>query len=79
MQSEEATGTTKHVQLMPPCNYIHHSTVLCCYNQVIVVVTSTFCTETSETVPNMCVVVDSDAVSSDFVKRFDCIISQYNL
>ena len=33
------------------------STVLCCYNQVIV--TGTFCTE-------------SDAVSSDFVKRFDC-------
>ena len=33
------------------------SPVLCCYNQVVVV-TSTFCTETSETVPNMCVVVE---------------------
>ena len=31
------------------------STVLCCYNQVVVVVTSTHCTgmESSETVPNM--------------------------
>ena len=43
------------------------STVLCCYNQVVVV-TSTICTETSETVPNMCVVVkERDDVSSDFV------------
>ena len=33
------------------------STVLCCYNQVVVV-TSTFCSETSETAPNMCVVVE---------------------
>ena len=33
------------------------STVLCSYNQVAVV-TSTFCIETSETVPNMCVVVE---------------------
>jgi hypothetical protein len=48
-------------------------TVLCCHNQVVVV-TSTFCTETSETVPYMCVVKEreSDGVSSDFVRKFDC-------
>ena len=29
--------------------------VLCCFNQVVV--TSTFCAETGDTVPNMCVIV----------------------
>ena len=33
------------------------STTTYCYNQVVVV-TSTFCTEASETVPSMCVVVE---------------------
>ena len=32
------------------------ATKMCCYNQVVVV-TSTFCTETSESVSAMCVVV----------------------
>ena len=51
------------------------STVLCCYNQATVLV-STLCTESSETVLNMymCYCRESDVVSSDFVKKFDCTI-----
>ena len=50
------------------------SPVSYCYNRVVVV-TSTFCIETSTTIPNMCVNCcgESDVVFSDFVKRFDCV------
>ena len=53
-----------------------------------VVVTSAFCTKTSEAVFNirtyirtyvrMCCCIESDVVSSDFVKRFDCINLWFN-
>ena len=47
------------------------STTTCCYNQDVVV-TSIFCTETNETVPNMCAAAErsnDDVVTSDFVNR----------
>ena len=51
------------------------STIASCYNRVVVV-TSTFCTETSDTVLNMRVVVERVILYqlSDFIKRFNLTV-----